>query len=390
MSDWKSIADEIQMELQKDIASTLGLDESGDIPLISTNIDVLDLLLGGGIGLGTFTIVVGYSGSFKSTICAQIAKSYRENAVTEGITPFVVYIDTEASMSINRLNSLGLVNVKPVSNATIEQVFAVIDKIIMYKEELAQKYKNDIFLRVPALIVWDSIANTPTEAELKATDVNQVIGQKARVLSAILPKSIMKMQKYNINLLAINQFRDKVAIGPFQAPSDLKHLQHDKTMPGGNSVKFNASQVLEFKVLEHKTAAESKYGFRHAKIEVKTVKNKFFPDGYKVQLVIDVARGVDNLYTNFEFLNQYKKVTVGAWSYLKSYPEKKFRIRELREVYNTDTVFKQKFDEEVKNTIEEVRRIMSNNLDPESEIESTSNKESQIETTISEENTNEG
>jgi len=368
MADVSKIIEDVQKEVNQFLTSSLGVEEHGDIKQIPLGIDYLDLLLGGGIGESTFTVAVGYSGSFKSTIAIEVAKAFKRY---NELSP-IIYIDTESAMTQHRLTSIGLPNIKPITGFTVEKVLATIDALGAWKET---KIKEDPkFKDVPILVIWDSIANTPVEAELAdgSTDVNKFIGLKARILSGNLPKTIEKMRKYKIALYAINQFRDKVSIGLFQSPSELKHMQHDKTMPGGSSIMFNAAQMLEFRTVEHKTAEESKYGFRHAKVEIKTVKNKFFPDGYKCRVIIDVARGVDNLYTNFELLSEHKRMTVGAWNYLKSYPDKKFRTKDLRTVYQTDEAFRNAFDSEVKSLIQELKAKMSNFQSIENHVETSS------------------
>lgn len=146
----------------------------------------------------------------------------------------------------------------------------------------------------------------------------------------------------------------------FPSANDLKNMASDKTLPGGNSPKFNASQFLQLRVARIYDYKTSPYGFRSTVVRVKTVKNKFFPDGYEVDLVVDPATGFNNLYTNMEILKAQKKLVTGAWSYLKDYPEKKFQgIKKLKDVYLQDPVFKQKYDEIVQETLNELKAEMS-------------------------------
>jgi len=344
------IIKQMQSELDKALASTVTLDDDESDPeFISTGVDVLDLLLGGGIAMNKLTLIAGDPGTFKSTlaisVCAQLQRKYERS--------LVLYLDSESATSVKRMRQLGLKHVAPKTNLTVEKVFATIDAVILFKEEKK-------LLDVPTIVVWDSIANTPTEAELKTNDVNSVIGLKARIISSRLPVVINMLNKYNITLLFINQFRDKVQIGPFTQANDLRHLNPQKTLPGGNSPKFNASQFLQLKVSRVFNPQNSPYGFRATVVNVKTVKNKFFPDGYEAEIVINPATGAHNLYTNFELLKANKKVVSSSWSYLKDYPDKKFRVKELEKIYNTDTVFRQEFDRIVKELLNEMRAKMAN------------------------------
>jgi len=349
--DAQSVVNQMQMELDSALSKMVQLDsDDTDIELLPTGIDALDLILGGGIALNKLTLIAGDPGTFKSTlaisICAKLKEKYPES--------LVVYLDSENATSIQRMRQLGLNDVMPRTNLTVEKVFATIQALMTFKDE--KKIKD-----VPAIVVWDSIANTPTDAEMNTTDnINQTIGLKARIISSRLPVIINKTKEYNITLLFINQFREKVQIGMFPSANDLKNMASDKTLPGGNSPKFNASQFLQLRVARIYDYKTSPYGFRSTVVRVKTVKNKFFPDGYEVDLVVDPATGFNNLYTNMEILKAQKKLVTGAWSYLKDYPEKKFQgIKKLKDVYLQDPVFKQKYDEIVQETLNELKAEMS-------------------------------
>jgi len=349
--DAQTIMNQMQMELDTALSKMVQLDsDDKDVELLPTGIDALDLILGGGIALNKLTLIAGDPGTFKSTlaitVCAKLKEKYPES--------LIVYLDSENATSIQRMRQLGLSDVVPRTNLTVEKVFATIQALMTFKDE--KKIKD-----VPTIVVWDSIANTPTDAEMNTTDnINQTIGLKARIISSRLPVIINKTKEYNITLLFINQFREKVQIGMFPSANDLKNMASDKTLPGGNSPKFNASQFLQLRVSRVYDYKTSPYGFRSTVVRVKTVKNKFFPDGYEVDLVVDPAIGFSNLYTNMEILKAQKKLVTGAWSYLKDYPEKKFQgIKKLKDVYANDPIFRQKFDDIVKQTLEELRSEMS-------------------------------
>ena len=62
-------------------------------------------------------------------------------------------------------------------------------------------------------------------------DINQVLGQKARILSGMLPKYIPKLMQYNISLVAVNQLRDKIQIGKFPSPNEIiTSVEDDSTI----------------------------------------------------------------------------------------------------------------------------------------------------------------
>lgn len=315
--------------------------------LISTGIDLVDAILGGGFAAGTLGIIVGQPGSGKSMLAMQtIAKGQKQHDKM-----LSAFLDSEEATTIVRLANLGVRNPKmrPLTNITIEKVFKYIEGVCLFKE---QKQLID----TPSLVVWDSIANTLSEKEMEIEDPNQTIGYKARLLTLLLPKYVAKMNKHNICLLAVNQLRDVMSIGgPFGPPKDLKFMTQSKDMPGGNALKFNAFHLVEMKVksaITKDSQTTGKYGFEGIISKVKCVKNKLFPPNIEVEILGSFTNGFSNFWTNFNFLDTHKRLKTGAWNYLVDMPDKKFRTKDAPNIYKTDENFREAFQKAVKETIQ--------------------------------------
>jgi len=200
------------------------------------------------------------------------------------------------------------------------------------------------------MVVWDSIANTLSEKERNATDINQVIGYKARVLSVLVPKYVARCAEYNICWLAVNQLRDQLQITSFAPAKDLRFLTAGKSMPGGNVLKYNAFTLLEMKA---KSAIDpEKLGFEGIICSIKTVKCKLFPPNIEIEIVGDFIRGFSNFWTNYNFLIKNKRLQSGSWNYLKNFPEKKFRTKDAEILYKTEEIFRNEFDKAVAEAID--------------------------------------
>jgi len=306
-----------------------------------TGINILDAALGGGFVIGGLTILVGSPGCGKSMVAMQtMAQAQRKLKDC----CMVVYIDSEESTTTKRLSMLGVNNpkIKPITQLTLEKVFKVIDNLCKFKEE--KKLEKH-----PAIIVWDSIANTLTEKEFEVDDPNSAIGYKARFLTHFLPQYIKKCSQYNIGLIAINQLRDSIQMGPYSAPRDLKFLSSHKTMPGGNSLKFNAFHLMEMKVKS--SLDPSKYSFDGIEVVTKCVKNKAFRPNIEVKMIGNFNRGFSNFWTNYAFLAETKRMKTGAWNYLVNCPTEKFRTKDAPMKYNDSILFRQAFDKEVEDAI---------------------------------------
>jgi RecA/RadA recombinase len=309
---------------------------------ISTNINLLDAIMGGGFAIGTLGVVTGQPGSGKSMLAIQslaaAQKKYSGNILTS-------YLDSEESTTTARMSNLGVrfPKLKPYTDITIEKVFKFLEGVCLFKEQ------RDI-VDIPSVIVWDSVANTLSQKEREVEDINSAIGYKARVLSILIPKYVPKLSMFNISLIAVNQLRDVISIGPYQAPRELKFMSSGKDMPGGTTLKFNAFHLLEMNIKG--IVKEEMYGFSGIIVRTKCVKNKLFVPNIEIELIGDFVTGFSNFWTNYKFLVDNKRLESGAWNFLLDLPEKKFRTKDAPELYETDSKFKEFYDKAVQETIQ--------------------------------------
>lgn len=315
--------------------------DKGVKAVIPTGIQLLDTVLGGGFPIGALSIIVGQPGSGKSMLAFQaLASGQRvyKGALLGGV------LDSEEATTRERLFDLGVQYppITPYNEVTVEKVFQYLEGLCLFK------LQKDI-VDIPSMVIWDSIANTMSLKEIEASDPNSVIGYKARLLSLLIPKYVAKCSKNNICFVAVNQLRDDVQIGNFANPKELKFLTQGKTMPGGTILKYNAFHLLEMKTGQIIT--RDKHGFDGVIVKVKCVKNKMFPPNIEVELVGSFTHGFSNFWTNYKMLVDTKRLQAGAWNYLISYPDKKFRTKDAEDVYNSEEKFKEAFDKAVEETL---------------------------------------
>jgi RecA/RadA recombinase len=339
---------ELYNEFSTFIKDKTEIEESSGIKIvIPTGIDVIDAILGGGFVVGCLNIIVGQPGGGKSTLASQTignAQKIYKGKILSG------FLDAEESMTTKRLHNLGVSypKIKPYSDITIEKVFKYIEGLSLFKR---QKDLMDI----PSLVVWDSIANTLSEKERETEDINSVIGLKARMLSLLIPKYVSKCAEHNICFLAVNQLREKLQMGMFAPAPDLKFMSASKDMPGGQTLKFNAFQLLSVDVKSpiNTSKPDCKYPFDGYISKIKCIKNKLFTLNVEVEAVADFYKGFSNFWTNYNFLAKYKRLKTGAWNLLVDDPDQtKFRTKDAENLYNENEKFKEVFDRIVKETIQ--------------------------------------
>lgn len=320
-----------------DIDNTYG----GNFEKIPTGIDVLDAIAGGGFPVGNFSMIVGNPGTFKSALLASIISNGQKQYGNKFLT---VYHDSESAMSSDRLAAMGVnkPEIRPYTDVTVESVFQSIHAIGAFEE---LRKLNDYY----ALVAWDSIANTPCEKDKTTDDINQTVGLKARILSSMFARYLSRMREHKITLIAINQLRESLAMGPFGGQSDIAH-SGGAEIPGGKSLKFNAFHLLWLKNRGDLKAEQ--YGFPAVKLEAQFHKNKFFRPFVPVTLVADINHGVSNFWSNFMLLVENKLMNTGIWNSLVTAPQFKFHYKDALDLYKREPGFKQAFDDTAKETIQ--------------------------------------
>ncbi len=318
--------------------------------IIPTGIDVLDAILGGGIGM-KFSQLVGPPGGGKSALAARILAQGQKHWGDKGFIG--LYADTE-DMTQKRLYDLGVRNpsIEPhQNNVTVESIFKMVESLCAFKEK-------EKIMDIPSVIVWDSIANTATENIMESDErTNMMPAQKAAIIAYYLPIYCNKMNKYNIALVSVNQIRDEINTnGPFggHTPREINFLKSGFKIPGGKSMIHNTRQMLEVYQCGSKTEIKQKYGINGIRVNITAVRNKLFTPNIPIKAVFNFANGYSNFWTNYEFLEEMKYVVTPTkgWRCLKGCPQPKFHEGEAIELYRSNPEWKDAFDTHLKDALQ--------------------------------------
>lgn len=147
-------------------------------PLITPmGIKHLDAILGGGITSSSYVFLSSTPETGKSTTAMQICAIFQRmysNAVC-------VYLDAESAAGgtspdiEDRINTFGINKDKFMYIPTVmnvHQIFECISKFVQLKHGVVEKTKQPCNV----IVVWDSIASTPSSKDMEAEDVNSTIG----------------------------------------------------------------------------------------------------------------------------------------------------------------------------------------------------------------------
>ena len=197
---------------------------------LESGIPAFDWILGGGAPFGRVIEIFGWESVGKTSIAMAYA------VACQRLGGVVCLYDTEQAASPARFRVLGLdtteLMYKKVINEsmTIESVYDSLKKTM----EMVRDNYDDI----PLVLIWDTIAATPTKKELVDGVGSSPMGEHARLHSQGLRSLTNLIASTNTVVFYINQLLMKFGMGPFAGGSDS---------PGGKAVKFYSSIRLGVK-----------------------------------------------------------------------------------------------------------------------------------------------
>lgn len=368
-TDVEKVADDLIAGLDSTLNEIKGLDladADSEVPCVSTGIDLLDEVLGGGMPIGKLCSMTGAPGAGKSTAAVQYIVGFQKaNPKSIG-----VYIDIEQAISMKRLIELGCdpKRTKLISkNVTMEEVNSIINGVMKYKIE--NKMRD-----VPYIIIWDSESVTPTKKSLEVTESSKVMGEHSRTLAFILNQIVPFIAKANVTLVVISQLRENIKQSQYEVKFELSMGSNQKITGG------SAMQYFPFNMCRTRNRGDLDYdmmGIRGFKTEMVFVKNKNFAPKIPIQVVLDYATGYSDFWTKENLIREAKCfVTSGPKNALKNYKDFKFSRRDIKKLYDTDETFREKFEEQYNICKSEIQT--NNPWDPKLQIKKTKDSESDL------------
>jgi len=229
---------------------------------IPTGALALDVALHvGGIPRGRITELYGPESSGKTTLCQSLVAQCQAAGGT------ACYIDMEYGTDPEYMRRCGIDTSKLLLShpANGTEVFQIIDALIGRVD----------------LIIIDSVAAIPTEAEREAEPGSIHVGQTSRLLSQELRRLNPRLGSSDTALVFVNQIREKIGV-MFGTP---------ERTPGGRALKFYASLRLDIR----QVGKTKEYGNKSTMIQVRVTikKSKVGPPMRQAMFHINGEDGVD-------------------------------------------------------------------------------------------------
>lgn len=268
-------------------------DGSQDVKVVGSGSIALDMALGGGYPLGRIVEIYGPESSGKTTLSIEAIREVQH------LGKAALFLDLENAFDPAYAKALGVsfdkdkwIFSQPDCG---EDAFTILDKFVSHP---------DI-----GIIVVDSIAAMTPRAEMEGEFGESKMGLHARMMSQGCRKLVGKIKKSNTLVIFINQIRDKIGV----------MFGNPETTPGGNAMKFYASQRLRVgKAQGNKDKAGE---FTTNIVTVKITKNKIAVPHRKAVFHIRYGEGIDTFMETLELAVELGIVKKGGSWY--SYGEVK-------------------------------------------------------------------
>jgi recombination protein RecA len=258
-----------------------------DVEFIPSGSIGLDLALGGGYAKGRVTELFGWESSGKSTLALHAAAEQHK------IGKLVGYVDMENALDLEYASSLGV----DVDFSNKRFLFSQPNN----GEEALEIMREMIRIDDMGLVILDSIGALLPKAVIEGEAGDAKMALQARLMSQILPVIAQDANKRGVNVLFINQLRDKIGIS----------FGNPQTTMGGNALKFYASQRIEVSRCGQEKDGDEVIANR---TRCKIVKNKVAPPFKKCEFLIEFGTGISKIDELIDIGVQYSVIEKkGSW-----------------------------------------------------------------------------
>lgn len=328
------------------------------LPVKQENGEIEHVAITGIIG-GTFTTIIGTTGSGKTTLADYIGW----NIVKPFADGLMIHVDAEQTALKPRICAVTGADpddprlILTKDDTSIEFVLTLINKIAEMKEAGGKQYMYEVknktyggkpfMAYVPTVIIIDSLPQfNSINMNVEDLGTNMDGARGAKDVAGFYNKALMLTRKYNISIFPINHLVPKVEADRFAAPPQgLIMIRPGENVPRGMKPLYMSQNVFRCNAIKSNMYDKEKIGFEGFKIVIQIAKSKTAFIGSNIPVAFNAKHGFDPVFSLFEYGTETKIIqNSGAYYYLQGMEDMKFTRKNFREKYITDDSFREKFN----------------------------------------------
>lgn len=318
-----------------------------------------------GIVGGTFTTIIGNTGSGKTTLADQMGYNIIKN-FANGI---MIHKDCEQTAIKHRITQItskdpGYKNIiLDRHGVSIEDTIETLNKLCAEKEEMGKECMYPVIDPVtgeenwfyePTVIIIDSLPsfNSKEAAGIGVKDHamelqgSMASNREAKDISSFYAHQLYRMSKFNINIFAINHIKANPSAGMIGSPQvqGLMMLKPGEVTPRGVAPMYYAQNVFRTNMIKSAMYDKDDVGFNGAKITLQIAKSKTTFVGSTISIAFNGDIGFDPIYTMYEFANDMGLIQGrNPYLYIQGLEEFKFKRKDFRDKFTNNPEFREEY-----------------------------------------------
>lgn len=270
---------------------------------VSTGWTLLDTALGGGIPAGRYVELYGKQSAGKSSLVYQIIKSCQRDG------GLAIHIDMEETFPKDMAEVMGIDLDRLLvidRGVALDGDTSIFDYTRGILGSLRERYPHPL----PIVISWDTLAATPTTAEIKGEPPKNLGPYRAMTIRAGLRRLTRDLSSHQVGLVIVNHVHAQIGMGGGGQWSGPRFVTH-----GGMGVKFHATARISLREAAHiRDDNDMKIGRRVVAV---LEKSKLSPPQRQVETHLYYGKGFDDRWSIYDYLKEQGIIKMaGAWSQL--------------------------------------------------------------------------
>lgn len=313
-----------------------------------------------GVDAGKIMMIIGKSGSGKSTFAIQTAY----NIIKKYENGSMYIYDFEQSNTENRIRSVtGMsesyyrdhVSIKKIgisAEAVLSLAIKIRDLKIKNEEELLVDNAEGILdengrpvkILPPTIIIVDSLATCLPKAQINEEMAGQMQATAVAKTNTALVKHLTQIcAEGNIIVMFINHITEKVNITMMPTQAQVNYLKPNENLPGGLGPIYLTSTLVKI-TTGSKLEEDKGYGIKGFEAKIELIKSRTAPAGSTTTMIYNQREGFDNELSLLEYIKNNDMLLGNGKAYrLAGLENVTFRSSNFKEVLASNEEFRNHF-----------------------------------------------